>query len=59
MLMMPFSYSIAEGISFGMISYVVLKVLSGKGKEVSLLMYILSLLFAVRIFWPLLQPLLG
>lgn len=59
MLMMPFSYSIAEGISFGMISYVVLKILSGKGKEVSLLMYILSLLFAVRIFWPLLQPLLG
>lgn len=59
MLMMPFAYSIAEGISFGMISYVVLKVLSGKGKEVSLLMYILSLLFAVRIFWPLLQPLLG
>lgn len=59
MLMMPFSYSIAEGISFGMISYVVLKVLSGKGKEVSMLMYILSLLFAVRIFWPLLQPLLG
>jgi len=44
-IMMPFTYSIAEGISFGMISYVLLKALSGRYKEVSIVMYILAILF--------------
>ena len=44
-IMMPFAYSIAEGISFGMISYVLLKALSGRYKEVSVVMYILAVLF--------------
>ncbi|MBZ2175509.1 NCS2 family permease [Schnuerera sp. xch1] len=48
-VMMPFAYSIAEGIVFGMVSYVVLKLLSGKGKEVSTVMYVLSLLFIARV----------
>src|SRR5690606_16091323 len=43
--MMPFAYSIAEGIAFGMVSYVILKLLSGKYKDVSIAMYILSVLF--------------
>lgn len=47
-IMMPLAYSIAEGIVFGMLSYVVLKLLTGKGKEVSLVMYILSILFIIR-----------
>ncbi len=44
-VMMPFTYSIAEGISFGMISYVLLKVLSGKYKEVNIAMYLIAALF--------------
>jgi adenine/guanine/hypoxanthine permease len=47
-VMMPFAYSIAEGIVFGMVSYVVLKVLSGKGKEVTPIMYILAVLFVLK-----------
>ena len=50
MVMMPFTYSIAEGIAFGMISYVVLKALSGKHKEISLVMYILAALFLLKFF---------
>lgn len=40
-IMMPIAYSIAEGIVFGMVSYAVLKLLTGKGKEVSPVIYIL------------------
>lgn len=52
-VMMPFAYSIAEGIAFGMMSYVIIKVLSGKAKDVSILMYILALVFLLRILAPL------
>ena len=47
-IMMPFAYSIAEGISIGMISYVFLKVTTGKYKDVSPVMYILAIVFIVR-----------
>lgn len=47
-IMMPLAYSIAEGIVFGMLSYVILKLLTGKGKKVSPVMYFLSLLFIIR-----------
>lgn len=50
-IMMPFAYSIAEGIVFGMISYTVLKLVSGKRKDVSLVMFILSILFVIRIIF--------
>ena len=43
--MMPFGYSITDGIGFGFISWVVLKVFRGKAKEVPVLMYLLSVLF--------------
>lgn len=46
---MPFTYSIAEGIIFGMVSYVVLKLLAGKTKDISPLMYFLAILFVVKI----------
>jgi len=46
-IMMPFTYSIAEGISFGMISYVLIKVFSGRYKEISIVMYVLAVLFIV------------
>ena len=47
---MPFFYSISEGISMGVISYVVLNLVSGKAKEkkLSLLMYILAILFVLK-----------
>lgn len=47
-VMMPFVYSIAQGIVFGMVSYVVLKTLTGRYKEVSITMYILAVLFVLK-----------
>ena len=44
-IMMPFAYSISDGIGFGSISYCVLKIFRGKFKEVPVLMYVLSALF--------------
>lgn len=49
-IMMPLAYSIAEGIVFGMLSYVLLKSLTGKSKEVSPLMYIIAVLFILKFF---------
>ncbi len=45
---MPFTYSISEGISLGIISYVVLHVLAGKTKDISPLMYVLSVVFVLK-----------
>ena len=47
---MPFMYSISEGISMGVISYVVINVITGKAKEkkISALMYILAILFVLK-----------
>jgi AGZA family xanthine/uracil permease-like MFS transporter len=47
-LTMPFTFSIATGIAMGFISYAVLKLLTGKGKEVSWLVYLLAALFILR-----------
>ncbi|NML37155.1 NCS2 family permease [Chitinophaga sp. G-6-1-13] len=46
-VMMPYTYSIAEGIVFGMLSYVLLKVLTGQYKQISPVMYVLAILFIV------------
>ena len=46
--MMPFAYSISDGIAFGFISYVVIKLFRGKAKEVPVLMYIISVLFLAK-----------
>ncbi|RAJ83080.1 AGZA family xanthine/uracil permease-like MFS transporter [Chitinophaga dinghuensis] len=48
--MMPYSYSIAEGIVFGMLSYVLLKVFTGQYKQISPVMYVLAILFIVTFF---------
>jgi AGZA family xanthine/uracil permease-like MFS transporter len=50
LIAMPFTYSISEGISFGIISYVVINLITGKAKEkkISVLMYILAVLFILR-----------
>jgi AGZA family xanthine/uracil permease-like MFS transporter len=47
-LMMPIAYNIAEGIVFGMLSYTFLKLLTGRTKEISIVMYVLSLIFILR-----------
>ena len=47
-LAMPLFYSISEGISLGIISYVVLNAVTGKAKKVSVLMYILAALFVLK-----------
>lgn len=49
-VMMPFAYSIAEGIVFGVIAYTVLRLLTGRAKDVSVVMWILTLLFVIRFF---------
>ena len=45
---MPLFYSISEGISFGIVSYVLLNVAAGKGKTVKPLMYVLAVLFVLK-----------
>lgn len=47
-IMMPFTYSIANGIMFGMLSWVILKVLTGKVKDIHPVMWIAALLFVLR-----------
>jgi AGZA family xanthine/uracil permease-like MFS transporter len=44
----PFSYSIADGIAMGFVTYPVLKLLSGRGNDASVLTYALALLFVLR-----------
>ncbi len=48
--MMGFAYSISEGISLGIISYVLLHVLTGKAKDMNALMYVLAILFVLKYF---------
>ena len=47
-LAMPLFYSISEGISMGVISYVLLNLAAGKGKKITPLMYVLALLFILK-----------
>ena len=47
-IIMPLSYSISNGIMLGMISYVVLNVLCGKFKNITPVMYILTVLFVFK-----------
>ncbi len=48
--MMGFAYSISEGISLGIISYVLLHILTGKAKDMNALMYVLAVLFVLKYF---------
>ena len=47
---MPVSGSIGHAIGLGLISYTIIKVFTGKAKDVSLLTYIISALFLVKFF---------
>lgn len=47
-LSMPLMYSISEGISIGVISYVIINVCCGKAKKITPLMYVLAVLFVCK-----------
>ena len=47
-VMMPFAFSIAQGIVFGMLSFVLLKALSGQFKRISIAMWVIFVLFIVK-----------
>lgn len=48
-IMMPLTYSIANGIMFGIVSWVILKLVTGKAKDISAVMWISVVLFAIYI----------
>jgi AGZA family xanthine/uracil permease-like MFS transporter len=47
-IMMPFSFSITNGIAFGFITYVIIKLVKGKAKEVHPIMYVFTALFIIN-----------
>ncbi|MEW6760017.1 MAG: NCS2 family permease [Pseudomonadota bacterium] len=48
---MPFTFSIAEGIAFGFITYAVLKLLTGRAREVAPVVWVIAALFAFKIVY--------
>jgi AGZA family xanthine/uracil permease-like MFS transporter len=50
---MPFTASISDGIVLGMLSYVLIKVCTGRQKDVSIVMYVLSIFFVLKYVAPL------
>lgn len=48
-VMMPFAYSIAEGIVYGILSYVILKAVTGKFKQIPIVTWVLFIIFILRI----------
>jgi AGZA family xanthine/uracil permease-like MFS transporter len=48
LIMMPLTFSIAEGIVFGILAYVLLKLLTGKYKDISIISYLLAVLFILK-----------
>lgn len=48
MIGMPLTFSIANGLALGFVSYPVVKLLAGRGREVSPLVYVLAVLFVLR-----------
>lgn len=49
MVLMPFTYSITNGVGMGMITYVILKIFAGKFKEIHPLLIVMAILFAVQL----------
>ena len=50
-VLMPFTYSIANGISAGLVAYPLVKLVAGRAKEVNWIMYVLAVLVLVRYIW--------
>jgi AGZA family xanthine/uracil permease-like MFS transporter len=54
MIGIPFFYNISDGLAAGFVTYPVLKLAAGRGKEVSVLLYVVAVLFVLRyVFFPL------
>lgn len=51
MIMMPLTYSIGDGVMLGIMSYVICKLLAKKFNEPSIVMYILTIIFAVKLIF--------
>ena len=51
LLIMPLTCSITEGIAFGFISYALLKLISGQGRQVHWLIHLFAVLFVARYIW--------
>ena len=47
-IIMPLTFSITEGIAFGFISYSLLKLVSGKGRDIHWVIYLFAVLFIIR-----------
>jgi len=52
MVMMPFTYSITNGIGMGFIAFAVLRLAAGRGREVPVAMYVVSAVFAFYYLMP-------
>ena len=50
-IMMPLTFSIANGVSFGVVSYALIKLLSGKGRDVDPLLYLVAAALIARYIW--------
>lgn len=49
LIFMPFTYSIAQGIVFGILTYFFVKIFSGRYKDVSTMIYVLAVLFIIKL----------
>ena len=50
-MMIPLTFSIANGLAFGFTTFTLLKIFRGKYREVNVVVYILTMLFLVRFFY--------
>lgn len=51
MILMPLTFSVSDGVVFGILSYVAIKVLLGKWKSVPLIMYFLAVVFVLKLMY--------
>lgn len=58
-IFMPFAYSIAEGITFGILAFTLLKLLTGRTKEITLFTWILAALLVIKILMPVISRFLA
>ncbi len=51
LVLIPFSYSITQGITFGFLSWTILKVVTGQNREVSLALWVINLFAIISLVW--------
>lgn len=52
MILMPLTFSVADGVVFGILSYVIIKLLTGQYKKIPRIMYLLSVVFVLKLIFP-------